>query len=327
MTYSIETGYTGKSFDDYVLDIISYVNKRTGSNYTIETFRDTNYYAAYYPLIQSIMEQDNNFSVIFEKLNNFISVSNESINDPQITKNSLITAFQNYSYKDSSGNNIPFPIKISILKLLNPKNDYDSITTFLASIIVSGGGTITQEQALEFSNNIINIKKAAGNMYCCVDVDNYNTISKNDICKLFNTHTPFGLVYQGEEEEVFNLSNGDQFTYKWDLPETTALWLKLDLKTDRNNLDIPVDTIDNIKHKLQTNLNTIYKVGLDFEVDKYLNVDRDLKWCSEIIFSWSKNTLNQPITEINDWSTQIIYNDYKDKMVFDLASHILINIS
>jgi hypothetical protein len=328
MTYNKETGYKGKPFEDYMQLVMEYVNKRTGSTYIMDDFVQTNYYSAYYPLVQVIMQQDNNFSLIWEKLNDFISVSNESINDPKITKNSLIDAFLNYQKPDAAGKMQKYPIKVAVEQLIDPTSYIKSINDWMTQIIAVGGRNVTKAETEEKYQEFQNIQRSAGNMRLCLDISDYNTISKEDICKILYNYTPYGLAYIGEETYAYNLSNGDKFTYRWRLPIFTNLWLKIDIKIDRNNVDVPIDSVDMVKTKLNNNLNNIYKIGLDFEPDKYLSVDRDLKWAGQIVFNWSKNPNNLPIGNINDWSTGILYCSYRDRMVFNMDnSRTTVNIS
>lgn len=316
------------SFIPYTMEqiwdiIIKYVNQRTGDNYIYDSFVETNYYVAYYPLVQVFLEQQEDINNIWGKLNDVFETLNKKILDPQITKDSLVDAFLNYT----NLNNENIPIKISIKQIINPVNDYNNLESKLNNLIKSNGGNLTSSEAQELLNNLLNIKNSAGNMYCCIDTDeNYSKISKQDICKIFNKHTPFGLIYHGDEIEQYNLSNGDIFDYKWSLPTDIKIWLKVDIKTSRNNFDIPIDSIDNIKIKLQNNLNLYYKVGSDFTPEKYLEINNDLPFSSEIKLYWSLNSNNFPIEEIEDWTEEIKLSDYKDKLIFDLNERCLINI-
>lgn len=322
MPYNNENSFIPYTMDQIWGIIIKYVNERTGDNYVYDSFVATNYYVGYYPLVQACLEMQEDINNIWGKLNDVFDTINKKILDPQITKDSLIQEFLNFKKDDELK-----PIKISVQQIINPSNDYENLKTILNNIVSNNGGALTIQQAEEMLKNLNNIKNSAGNMYCCIDTDdNYSTISKQEICNIFNLHTPFGLIYQGDQEENFNLSNGDIFAYRWTLPKTTNLWLKIDIKTARNNFEIPIDSIETIRSKLQANLDIHYKVGLDFTPEKYLEINKDIPFASEIKLYWSINEEVKEIEKIDNWSENIKLNNYNDKMLFDLTNRCLINI-
>lgn len=312
MPYNNEKGFIPYTMEQIWDIIIKYVNNRTGEQYTYESFVGTNYYVGYYPLVQVFLEQQEDISNIWGKLNDVFEETNSKILEPQITKNSLISAF------------LLKGVNISIKNVINPAIDYANIQTKLEGVV--GGGSLSTAEANEMLMNLDNIKNSAGNIYCCIDLENYNDISKQEICKIFNNHTPYGLIFQGTEVEQYNLLNGDIFNYKWELPTNINMWLKVDIKINQNNINYPVESISEIKAKLKANLLLYYKLGLDFTPEKYLEINKDLPFASEIKLFWSLNPNNLGINDINDWTENIKISNYTDKLLFDLENKCIINI-
>jgi hypothetical protein len=131
----------------------------------------------------------------------------------------------------------------------------------------------------------------AGQINICVDVDDgaddYAT-TKLAICELIKDSTVAGCVTQGAESESITLSNGQSFDFKYHLPDRIEVDLKLTITTSENNQSVIKDPED-IKSDLISNIQARYKLGKNFEPQKYYDLD-DAPWASDVLLEWSDDS-------------------------------------
>lgn len=160
--------------------------------------------------------------------------------------------------------------------LIIPRSTPDGIT----QIIFEELGLIASVKPTESSD--------AGYISIAVDVDDaredYSKI-KQRILLLLHKNMGAGLFYEGSERGNITASNGQSFEYAFELPTTTALKVKINVKVSDNTTRM-IETPTSIKEKFLENFKNIYRLGFDFEPSVYLCRD-DLPFASEIKTTYS----------------------------------------
>lgn len=90
MPYSNSQGYVPRTATEIMEALRLNMNDVLGTDYTTSEFSGTNFYKVVYPVMQEIMATENNLSIIFSKLVDFIDKTNESINAPSVVRDMLI---------------------------------------------------------------------------------------------------------------------------------------------------------------------------------------------------------------------------------------------
>ena len=238
MAYDRSQGYMPRTAGDIMESLRVRTNEYLGTNYTMQEFEGTNIYKVAYPLMQEIMQSENNLSMIFSKYADYISEVNQSINAPAVVRDSIIRKINELGVDCS-------------LKQLDPAE--------------------------------------AGNIFLCCDLnpadDNYSYLVDR-IGNIMLENISAGTVSNGSVSINKQLENGQVETFKFELPTKTAILLKLTLQISRNN-DQYIPTDSETKEILLNNLNKYYKLGNDFEPEKYAEINRDFPCCSEVILEYS----------------------------------------
>jgi len=152
----------------------------------------------------------------------------------------------------------------------------------------------------------------AGKLYICVDVDDGAddyAATKLAICNIIKDCAVAGVVTQGTETEDTTLSNGQSMTFKYNLPDPTTILLRLTLTLSDNN-EFTIDPVDTIKENLYNNINAKYRLGKNFEPQRYFSVV-DAPWASEILLEYSTD---DGMTYISDVFTA----EYDEVLTFAL---------
>lgn len=98
MSFAQDNGYTPEDFETLMNFIREGVNEQFQTDYDEETFVGTNFYKFYYQLVQKLLEQGVKASEIFQKLQEYISLTNERIQRPSVSFPGLMEAFQSKGY-------------------------------------------------------------------------------------------------------------------------------------------------------------------------------------------------------------------------------------
>lgn len=189
--------------------------------------------------------------------------------------------------------------------ILNPKVTPNG----LIALFAEAGYTINVKPMIEAD---------AGKLNVCVDVDDtdpdYDDM-KVEICELLRDNVAAGIVTEGTEEETLQLSNGQNFDFKFHLPNATDVHLRLTVTLSRNNQG-PIDTPEEQKQALLDNILEMYSLGKDFEPERYFTI-ADAPWAADIFLEYS---LNGGV----DWDDVTYESDYDELFRFDLANITLI---
>lgn len=150
----------------------------------------------------------------------------------------------------------------------------------------------------------------AGKVSVCVNVNSgaagYST-TKLAINTIISNSVVAGAVTQGTETSAIVLSNGQSFNFKYYLPNLIAVLLRLTITLSVNNR-VVVDSPDNIKLKLYNNIKSRYGLGLNFEPQKYFNVQDDAPWASDVKLEWSTDAGSTYHTTVYSASFNDLYN-------------------
>lgn len=151
----------------------------------------------------------------------------------------------------------------------------------------------------------------AGKIYICVDVDDAAddyADTKLAICTLISQITIAGCPTQGSESETIVLSNGQSFDFKYALPDRAEIDLRLTLTLSENN-QVVIGDPDDVKAALLENIQASYKLGKNFEPQRYFGV-ADAPWASTVLLEWSDDGGS-------NWHDEVFDAAYDD--LFDIA--------
>jgi hypothetical protein len=148
MSFSEETGYTPKTFNNLMSEIRQGVNAQFGTSYTADSFVGTNFYKYFYALMQKLQESEVRTSEVFLKLQEYISVTNERISRPVVTPMGIIDKLESEGFTAS----VKPPIDADAGKLFvcidldDEADDYEAEKTRACNILKDSvvGGIVTQ---------------------------------------------------------------------------------------------------------------------------------------------------------------------------------------
>lgn len=180
------------------------------------------------------------------------------------------------------------------------------------------GGTAGNAIVLGYTDNDTNVgaTKSGSTLTEGTDPDDYNA-EREEICLLISQITVGGVVSQGTETETIVISNGQAFDYKFFLPDRKSTKLKLTIATSENN-QVVIQTPDEIKVKLLTNINARYSLGKNFEPQRYFSVI-DAPWAAYVTLEYS---LDEGVT----FSSSVYDALFTDLFEFGLEDITLVEI-
>lgn len=151
-----------------------------------------------------------------------------------------------------------------------------------------------------------------GEISICVDVDSNGpdyAAEKLKICNLVKQFVAAGVTSQGDQVESIVLDNGQSFDFKFYLPTVKPTRLELTIaESDNNLLTVPSD--EDIRFLLLENLRDRYRMGWDFEPQRYFNT-KDAPWASNIQIRYS-------FDDGSSWNTIVYDANFKDLLTFSL---------
>ncbi len=129
-----------------------------------------------------------------------------------------------------------------------------------------------------------------------------------EICTLIKNSVVAGVVSQGTEEESIVLSNAQAFDFKYNLPNRIEVLLRLTLTTSENN-EVVISSPEDIKALLMANIAEKYRLGRNFEPQRYASVI-DYPWAQSVLLEYSVDGGGAYLTAVYD-------ADYDD--LFEIA--------
>lgn len=162
------------------------------------------------------------------------------------------------------------------------------------------------------------VEADAGKINICIDTDetadDYAT-TKLDICTIIKDSTPAGCVSQGTETESIVLSNGQSFDFKFHLPNRIPIILRLTTELSENN-QVVIESPDDVKLSLLTKINALYKLGKNFEPQRYFTIV-DAPWAASVLLEWSDD-------DGDNWHDEVYDSDFDDLFEFGLEDITLV---
>lgn len=152
----------------------------------------------------------------------------------------------------------------------------------------------------------------AGKIFICVllddEAEDYDE-KKLEAANLIKDYVAAGMVTMGAEVTPITLSNGQEFDFKFELPVKTPILLRLTGTKSRNQvLTVPVDEI--IRQEIFDNVNARYRLGWDFEPERYYGVS-DALWANDVTLEWSDD-------DGANWHPEVFEAEYTDLYTFGL---------
>ena len=151
--------------------------------------------------------------------------------------------------------------------------------------------------------------------------DDYADV-KLAICTLLSQCVVAGVVTEGTESESIVFSNGQAFDFKYHLPDKTPVGLRLTVTLSENNQAV-IDEPNVTKLKLLTNIAARYRMGKNFEPQRYFTV-ADAPWSSAVLLEWTDDITGGAIDPGAVWTTAIFDAEFDDLFTFDLANVVLV---
>lgn len=273
MSFAQTNGYTPPSFDDIMALIREGINTQFGTTYDEVSFVGTNWYKFSYVIAQRVQQGEIKAAEVFQKLQQYIALTNEKIQRPSVSHPGLLDSFDSQGYVVS----------------VKPPLEAD-----------------------------------AGKIFICVDVDDTAedyADTKLAVCTLIKDYIAAGIVTMGDQVETLLLSNGQEFDFKYSLPNRIPVLLRLTAVKSRNHLlTIPSDVeirqaiFNNIHGKAATETEAAiekrYRLGWDFEPERYYGII-DAPWANDVTLEWSDDSGA-------NWHPEVFEAEFDDLYDFDL---------
>lgn len=161
----------------------------------------------------------------------------------------------------------------------------------------------------------------AGKVYICVDVDDsdptYDDVIKPAVCAIVKDCVVGGVISQGSESEAITLSNGQSMDFKFNLPDRIPVKLRLTITLSDNN-EFTIDSPDDTKEALFANTTAKYKLGKNFEPQRYFSVV-DAPWAAMVLLEWTDDVTDDEADVDATWHDEVFEAEYNEVFDFDLT--------
>ena len=131
----------------------------------------------------------------------------------------------------------------------------------------------------------------AGHLFLVVDTDSGAedyAVTKQKIIEKMAAWLTVGLYFEGSETGTRQAINGQVFDYAYDLPTPVNIKVRVTV-TASANAKTPILNENQIRDIFNANFAALYRLGLDFEPEKYLEIARDLPFASDILLEYSED--------------------------------------
>lgn len=160
----------------------------------------------------------------------------------------------------------------------------------------------------------------AGYLFLVVDADasapNFATLKQQIIDRMHASLT-CALYYNGTQTGTKMAINGQNFTYKFSLPTLVNILVRITINSSANATTAILNT-DQVRNKFNANFASLYRLGLDFEPEKYLEIARDCPFAADILLEYSENAGST-------WSSVPRAMAYNEKINITAPATIIIN--
>lgn len=158
----------------------------------------------------------------------------------------------------------------------------------------------------------------AGTLFVCIDVDDEAedyADTRLELCTILKDSVQGGIVTDGTETESLTLTNGQSFDYSFNLPTRVEPLLKLTIETSENNQEV-IKGPDEIKSDLMANIAARYKLGKNFEPQRYYSLV-DAPWAASVLLEYSTDSGA-------NWYSVVYETDYDELFTILLANITLV---
>lgn len=156
----------------------------------------------------------------------------------------------------------------------------------VVTITAKYGGTGGNSIALGYTDNDTNVGATkSGTTLAGGSADADYATTKAALGLLISQITAGGAVTQGSEVVNIVLSNGQAFDFKYNLPNRIPIALRLTIALSENN-QVVIGDPDEVKQKLLDNINAKYRLGRNFEPQRYFSVV-DAPWAESVLLEWA----------------------------------------
>jgi hypothetical protein len=142
--------------------------------------------------------------------------------------------------------------------------------------------------AFQEAGYIISTVPGTGQVTIYVDIDHTAPDYpewKTEICTLLKQYVVGGVHTVGAQSEVLLLSNGQPWTFNFNLATYLDFQVRVTIsKSPNRDDDIPTEI--QLKQMIFENIYNRYRLGWQFEPQRYLT-QADIPWADEILFEWS----------------------------------------
>lgn len=197
-------------------------------------------------------------------------------------------------------------------------------------IFAKTGGTAGNAFTLTYTDNDTNVGASVSGATLTGGTNNADyAAEKLAICTLISQITAGGIVTQGDQTETIVLSNGQAFDWSFYLPNRIPVALRLTITTSENN-QLVIGDPDDVKEALIDNIAARYRLGLNFEPQRYFSASQDAPWASQVLLEWTDDVIwNGSAYEVAaspTYSSSVYDADYRDLFVVDLARVTLVEV-
>jgi len=152
----------------------------------------------------------------------------------------------------------------------------------------------------------------AGTVSICVDVDDTDPDYEEmrlEICTFIKDFIGAEAISLGTEEEAIVLSNGQSFDFKFFLPDRITVKLRVICEVSENNL-LVIPSLAAIRQKVLENIANNYRLGLNFEPQKYFTL-ADAPWAGSILVEWTDD-------DGENWESEIYESEFDELFTIDI---------
>lgn len=168
--------------------------------------------------------------------------------------------------------------------------------------VVTSPGLIA---ALESAGFIASVKPMidadAGKLHVAVNLTGSEpdyAAKKLQVNTIIKDSSVAGVVSQGDQVSTIVLSNGQAFDFKFALPDRHTTHLRLTVTLSENN-QVVIGDPDDTKAKLLANIAARYRLGKNFEPQKYFDLS-DAPWASQVKLEYSLDAGSTWLTDVYD---------------------------
>lgn len=185
------------------------------------------------------------------------------------------------------------------------------------------GGTAGNSIVLDYTDNDSNVGASvsgstlSGGAELEGDQIEYDSL-KPILCEMIKNCIVAGVVSQGSEVGTITLTNGQSFDFKYNLPDRIPVFFRLTTVLSENN-EFTVASPDDQKQKLFDNITAKYKLGKNFEPQRYYSVV-DAPWAAEVLLEWTDDVTDGELDMSPTWHDEVFEAEYDEVFTFELTS-------